>query len=108
MKALPISLERGGKHVSTSRRHSVTGCITGGRPLGPGVRRHSVSGCRLLPYHPKASLLEETPFPRKFPSLSKIWLHGANNSIRVLLGQGEYACLLSMFDPADWEYPRYI
>uniref|UniRef100_A0A0N7ZD69 SAM domain-containing protein n=1 Tax=Scylla olivacea TaxID=85551 RepID=A0A0N7ZD69_SCYOL len=78
-KALANSLEGGGKQVPASRRHSITGCITGGRPLGPCVRRHSVSGCRLLPYHPKVSVLEETPFAKKFPTLSKFTPHGASH-----------------------------
>ncbi|XP_050727548.1 stromal interaction molecule 2-like isoform X4 [Eriocheir sinensis] len=82
LKPLPISSEGSGRQVSACRRHSVTGCITGGRPLGRGVRRHSVSGCRLLPYHPKAHVLEETPFTKKFPSLSKILLHGKGKDIR--------------------------
>ncbi|XP_045130770.1 stromal interaction molecule 2-like isoform X4 [Portunus trituberculatus] len=81
-KALTNSLEGGGKQVPASRRHSVTGCITGGRPLGPCVRRHSVSGCRLLPYHPKVSVLEETPFAKKFPTLSKFIPHGKGKNIR--------------------------
>ncbi|XP_045130782.1 stromal interaction molecule 2-like isoform X16 [Portunus trituberculatus] len=81
-QALTNSLEGGGKQVPASRRHSVTGCITGGRPLGPCVRRHSVSGCRLLPYHPKVSVLEETPFAKKFPTLSKFIPHGKGKNIR--------------------------
>uniref|UniRef100_A0A0P4WXM8 SAM domain-containing protein n=1 Tax=Scylla olivacea TaxID=85551 RepID=A0A0P4WXM8_SCYOL len=81
-KALANSLEGGGKQVPASRRHSITGCITGGRPLGPCVRRHSVSGCRLLPYHPKVSVLEETPFAKKFPTLSKFTPHGKGKDIR--------------------------
>ena len=83
MKAVTNSLEGCGKQVAASRRHSVTGCTTGGTSLGPCVRRHSVSGCRLLSY-PKASVLEETPFAKRFPALAKFIPHGASYLISVI------------------------